>query len=105
MPVPKDRCRLGLRARSSVSGCGLASGSILAAANMAMIRSPFLSQTPPSSMSLHKARFGELHRRDEAQELLNRQRRAAPVLLEPIAQFGSSCQLIDCSADQMRGGF
>ena len=34
----------------------------------------------------HKARLGELHRRDEAQEFLDRETGAAPVLREPVAQ-------------------
>ena len=34
--------------------------------------------------------LGELHWRDEAQELLDGQRCAAPVLLEPVAQIGAS---------------
>ena len=71
IPAPNDRCRLGLRARSSFSGCGLASGSMFAAANMAMILSPFFSRMPPTSISLLTKRFGELHRRDKAQKPLD----------------------------------
>src|SRR5262249_56051665 len=51
MPVPNDKWRLGLLARSSFSERGVASGSMFAAANMTMILSPFFSRNPPSSMS------------------------------------------------------
>ena len=71
IPVPNDRWRLGLLARSSFSGCGLASGSMLAAASMAMILSPFFSRTPPSSISFLTKRglvncTGETKRRNSS---------------------------------------
>ena len=51
--------------------------------------SPFVRRTPPRSTSLRTiARLGELHRRDEAQELLDGEIGAAPVLFEPVAQLG-----------------
>jgi hypothetical protein len=53
----------------------------------------------------HEARLGELYRRDEAQEFLDRQIDPAPVLREPIAQRGVLDELVDRSADQMGGGF
>ena len=92
MPVPKARCRFGCRSRSSRSGCSLAAGSMLAAASMAMILSPFFSRTPPSSTSVpHEARLGKLHGREEAQKFLDRQIGAAPVRFEPVAQFRIAC--------------
>jgi hypothetical protein len=52
----------------------------------------------------HEARLGELHRRDEAQEFLDREIGAVPVLFEPIAEFGVLQELINRTADEMRGG-
>ena len=60
----------------------------------------------------HEARLGELHRRDEAQEFLDREVGAAPVLFQPVAQsgcFSSSnteplirCVVVSCPANSSR---
>src|SRR4029450_5634009 len=69
----------------------------------------FFTLLQPNSTELDifpdETRLGELDGRDEAQEFLNCQIGAAPILLEPIAQGGSSGELVDRSADQMCGGF
>ena len=78
---------------------------MLAAASMAMILSPFLQPDAAEfDILAHVARLGELHRRDEAQKLLDREVDAAPVCFEPVAQIRVFQKLIDRSADQVRGG-
>src|SRR3954447_3149375 len=52
----------------------------------------------------HIARLGELHRRYEAQEFLHRKPDAAPVLCQPVADARISEELVDGTADEMRGG-
>ena len=105
-PFRRQRCRLERRSRSSRSGCSFASGSRLAAASMAMIFSPFLIR---DAAELHvvtrKARLGDLHRRDETQELLDGEVGAAPIRQRASrARLGLLQQLEDRSADQVRGG-
>ena len=106
MPVPKARCRLGVLSRSSRSGCSFASGSMLAAASMAMILSPFLSRTPPSSTSLRTKRglencTGETKRRNSSTARLARLQSSS----SQSRRLGFFEQLVDRSADQVRGGF
>src|SRR6266403_831025 len=56
-----------------------------------------LSQSDAAEFDIfaYVARFGELHRRDEAQKFLDRQVDAAPVLLEPVAQIRVYYKLMD----------
>src|SRR5262245_4161787 len=51
------------------------------------------------------ARLGELHGRDETQELLDGQAGAVPVLLQPVAQASVLQELMDRATDQMSGRF
>ncbi len=52
----------------------------------------------------NEARLAELHRRDEAQELLDREIRAPPIRLQPVPQRRILQELVDRAADQMAGG-
>src|SRR5262249_1731246 len=97
-------CRFGRRSRSSRSGCSFAWGSILAAASMAMIRAPFFNRTPSSSVAPRTNRGFVTCTAEKAQELLDRETRATPILLQPIPQRGIPDQLVNRSADQMGGG-
>src|SRR5262249_12441385 len=47
----------------------------------------------------HEARLGELHRRDEPQEFLDRQIGPAPILFQPVAEAGIFQKLMDRTAD------
>src|SRR5262249_2435962 len=51
----------------------------------------------------NKARLGELHRRDEAEEFFDRETCAAPILHQPISKPPISQQFEHRPADEMRG--
>jgi len=55
-------------------------------------------------VAAHEPWFRDLHRGDEAQELLDRKIGSAPVLRQPVTQRGIFSKLEDRSADEMRGG-
>src|SRR5690349_11472837 len=52
----------------------------------------------------HEARLGELHRRDEAQEFLDRDIGSSPILFQPVAQTRILQKLVDRARDEMRRG-
>src|SRR6185503_1273076 len=66
-----------------------------------------LLQPNPAELHVlsHEPRLRKLHRRDEAQEFLDRETNPTPILLEPISQRRILEKLVDRSADQMGGGF
>src|SRR5438132_8642808 len=77
-PLKIEPLRMLIRLRVQV-GCGQHSHDLVA------FLQPNASEINVLS---HNTRLGELHWRDKAQKLLNRQARAIPVLREPVAQFG-----------------
>src|SRR5262249_55196218 len=60
--------------------------------------------TPSSSVSSRTNRGFVTCTAEKAQELLDRETRATPILLQPIPQRGIPDQLVNRSADQMGGG-
>ena len=90
VPVPNERWRFGRRSRSSRSGCSFARVHVGGRHHGHDLVALLQADAAELDVLAHVARLGELHRRDEPQEFLDRQVDPAPVLLEPVAQLRDS---------------